>query len=187
MDERDAEAFRGLYRAHYRGVCRYLAARADAEDVEDLAAETFLIAWRRADVVPDEPLPWLLNVALNVLANQRRGVRRADALSARLTAVARLHVEGVEVDAERRAQQRAVLVALTTLRADDRELVLLHVWDGLPAREIAVVLQVSAVAGRARLSRARRRLDRALRTELTADRPTALRPIAVTPPTRRRP
>lgn len=42
MDERDPEAFRALYRAHYGTVCRYLAARVHRSAVEDVAAETFL-------------------------------------------------------------------------------------------------------------------------------------------------
>jgi hypothetical protein len=46
MDDREA-AFRALYREHYAGVCRYLAGRTAPDRVEDLAAETFLIAWRR--------------------------------------------------------------------------------------------------------------------------------------------
>ena len=59
-----------------------------------------------------------------------------------------------------------MLRALTRLSPGDRELMLLSVWDGLPARDIAVVLGVNAVATRTRLSRARRRLERALRAEL---------------------
>jgi DNA-directed RNA polymerase specialized sigma24 family protein len=41
MDDRDADAFRTLYRRHYRSVSRFLATRTAADHVEDLAAETF--------------------------------------------------------------------------------------------------------------------------------------------------
>jgi RNA polymerase sigma-70 factor (ECF subfamily) len=34
----------------------------------DVVAETFLVAWRRLDDVPADPLPWLYGVARRVLA-----------------------------------------------------------------------------------------------------------------------
>ena len=53
---RDPEAFRALYRAHYRTVCRYLAARTERDLVEDVAAETFLVAERLARTPENERL-----------------------------------------------------------------------------------------------------------------------------------
>ena len=166
MKTRDPEAFRLLYREHHPTVRRYLAARAPANDVEDLAAETFLLAWRRAADLPPHALPWLLNVAAKVLANRRRSIERGDALVERLARVSRFDDPGVPDALERRDEYAAVLRAVAGLRPGDREVVLLTLWDGLEAREVAVVLGVSGVAARARLSRARRRLERALRTEL---------------------
>ncbi len=48
--------------------------------------------------------------------------------------------------------------AMQQLAERDREVILLHAWEGLEPREIAEVLGVSAVAARSRLSRARSRL-----------------------------
>ena len=79
MTDRDPEAFRALYRAHYSAVCRYLAARADPDVVEDVAAETFLVAWRRQRELPHHLRPWLLNTAAKCLANQRRTRERSTA------------------------------------------------------------------------------------------------------------
>jgi RNA polymerase sigma factor (sigma-70 family) len=166
MDDRDAATFRALYRRHYRSVCRFLSSRAVPDDVEDLAAETFLVAWRRSARVPDLELPWLLNVATKCLANHRRGGERREALAERLAQVARLDAPGVDVDAERRRQQRAVITALASLHEHDRELLLLYFWDDLRPREIAVVLELSPIVVRARISRARRRLQLALDAEL---------------------
>ncbi len=163
---RDPEAFRALYREHHPTIRRYLAARAPASQVDDLAAETFLVAWRRAADLPPHALPWLLNVAAKVLANQRRKSERAEALFERLVDVGRVAEPGAGATAERRDEHLAVLRALARLRPGDRELMLLAFWDGLRAPEIAVVVGVNAVAARARLSRARRRLERALRAEL---------------------
>ena len=168
MDNRDPEAFRALYREHHPTVRRYLAARAPTSQVDDLAAETFLIAWRRAREMPPHALPWLLNVAAKLLANQRRRTDRADALVERLARVSRLDDPDAAAAVERRSERLAVLHALARLSPSDRELMLLSVWDGLRAREIAVVLGVNPVATRTRLSRARRRLEHALRAELDA-------------------
>src|SRR5271166_3869306 len=74
-----------LFRVHYAAVLAYVRRRAPAESVDDVVAETFLVAWRRLERVPvDEPLPWLLGVARNVLATDRRGSGRRTALAARL-------------------------------------------------------------------------------------------------------
>ncbi len=168
MDTRDQEAFRALYREHLPTIRRYLAARAPASQVDDLAAETFLVAWRRLADMPPQALPWLLNVAAKLLANQRRKTDRSVALVERLVHVSRLDDPGAAFAAERRAEHLAVLHALARLSPGDRELMLLSVWDGLRPREIAVVLAVNPVSVRARLSRARRRLERVLRAELEA-------------------
>jgi len=64
-----------------------------------------------------------------------------------------------------------LLAALAQLSADDREILLLTGWDGLDAAGVAEVLDCSAQAARARLSRARRRL-----AEQLNERPEALTP-----------
>ena len=64
--------FDAVYAEHRDDVWRYLRRRASSEP-EDLTTEVFLVAWRRRDDLPDEPLPWLYGVARNVLANHRRG------------------------------------------------------------------------------------------------------------------
>jgi RNA polymerase sigma-70 factor (ECF subfamily) len=165
MDDREA-VFRTLYREHYATVCRYLAGRTEPDRVEDLAAETFLIAWRRQAELPAHVRPWLLNTAGKCLANDRRSRRRTTALADRLAAMAPLQPAGLEPELARGRRQKAVLCALAGLRTADRELVLLHLWDGLPAREIAAVLGISPVVARARLHRAGRRLERALEAAL---------------------
>ncbi|HET9559031.1 MAG TPA: sigma-70 family RNA polymerase sigma factor, partial [Actinomycetota bacterium] len=82
----DDGAFRQLYDAHMAGVWRYARRRcATATDADDVVAETFAIAWRKLDRIPDaEPLPWLYAVARRVLANHRRGSGRRERLGALL-------------------------------------------------------------------------------------------------------
>lgn len=169
MDDSNAEAFRALYRTHYRTVCRYLSARTERHLVEDVAAETFLVAWRRQAELPEHIVPWLLNTAARCLANQRRASQRSGALVDRLAGILPAQDAGIAQDIERREQRRALLTALGELHERDRELLLLRHWDGLAPREIAAVLQLSPVLLRARLHRASRRLRETLAGELERD------------------
>ena len=55
-------------------VLGYALRRTDAEEARDVVSETFTVAWRRFDDVPEgeAALPWLLTTARKVLANHRR-------------------------------------------------------------------------------------------------------------------
>ena len=167
--ERDAEAFRSLYRQHYRSVCRYLAARTERDLVEDVAAETFLVAWRRQREIPEHALPWLLATAGKCLANQRRSRSRGAALVGRLGPLLAASANGPDDELDRRDAVRALLAALGSLSDRDRELLLLRHWDGLAPREAATVLGLGGVLLRARLHRATRRLREELARELDVE------------------
>ena len=180
MDSRDPEAFRAFYRAHYRTVCRYLSVRADRDVVEDVAAETFLVAWRRWTDLPDYAVPWLLNTAGKCLANHRRSRERSDALVDRLGGLLPGEGAGIDDALVRRGQRRALLAALTGLSDHDRELLLLSHWDGLAPREIASVLDVNPVVLRARLHRASRRLRESLGAALGDEEAGAGKPLRET-------
>jgi RNA polymerase sigma-70 factor, ECF subfamily len=76
--------FELLFRANYPAVRAYALRRSSGDSAQDVVAETFLVAWRRLDDVPADALPWLYGVARRVLANQRRTMRRSEALGERL-------------------------------------------------------------------------------------------------------
>ena len=80
----DTERFRALFAAHRSAVLAYARRRVDPDAAADVVAETFLVAWRRLDAVPDDALPWLYGVARKVVGNQRRAQRRSQALVERL-------------------------------------------------------------------------------------------------------
>src|SRR4051794_38866283 len=83
----DDERFRRLYASHAGDVVRYALRRVSTPDAaEDVAAETFAVAWRRRAEAPDDPLPWLYRIAWNVIAHERRAARRRAALVGRLAA-----------------------------------------------------------------------------------------------------
>lgn len=169
--EGDAEAFARLYAAHVDPVLGYALRRVAAPaDAADVVAETFLVAWRRRAEVPpgDAATLWLYGVARRVLANQRRGELRRSALGGRLREELPRVVPDPGPDVAARTD---VARALDRLSPPDREVVELTAWEGLDSREVAEVLGVSAVAARARLSRARRRLRDELGHDPVPDRP----------------
>jgi RNA polymerase sigma factor (sigma-70 family) len=173
-DDREA-AFSGLFRRHHPAVRRYVARRAWPDAVDDVVAQTFLVAWRRFEDVPADPLPWLLTTAGHCLANHRRSAARGAALLERLRAEPAARAG----DDHRGGEQRAAIVrAFATLSDAERETVMLVEWDGLSPAAAARMLGLNAPQFRTRLYRARRALRRALDTELTSTTQTT--------PTRRR-
>ena len=162
------ERFRRLYVGQFDPLLGYALRRVDrSEDAADVVADTFLVAWRRLDDVPegDEARLWLYGVARRTLANHRRGAGRRTALGERLrqdlaTAVPD-HAPAV-------TEQETLRAALLRLADRDREVLELAAWEGLEPREIAEVLGISPIAVRSRLSRSRARL-RALTTSPSED------------------
>lgn len=156
--------FEQIYREHLPAVLAYAARRTDPAAASDVAAETFLIAWRRRADIPADPLPWLLVVARNVVFNQRRSASRQAALTDRITDDVRRR----NLVADAFGDDPDLIVALNRIPVDDRELLCLDAWDGLTRRQLADAAGCSMATLRVRLFRARRRLD----AELAALRPT---------------
>ncbi len=153
MDDR--QRFHAAFEAHQRRVLAYVLRRvASAPDAEDAAADTWVVAWRRVDRLPDsDALPWLLAIARRVIANQRRGRERQSRLTIRLQRESR---PPLGPDSENPA-----LDTLESLPADDRELLRLLAWDGLTHVEAGAVLGISPNAVAIRLHRARKRFAEA--------------------------
>ncbi len=158
--ENDAEArFRSFFQEHYEAVLAYALRRIGSEAAEDLVAETFLIAWRRYDSIPEDPLPWLYTVARNLILNHRRGTVRRDVFLAAL----KDESSGERSDpGEELATRSEILAAFKGLSPRDRETLALVAWEGLSAQRAAKVLGCSVGAFWVRLHRARRRLSREL-------------------------
>jgi len=163
-----AAQFSGLYQRHCDAVLRYALRRTDPETARDVAAETFLIAWRRLDVVPADDTnvrPWLYGVARKVLANAERSRRRTENLTARLQ---QERPTASAADAASVVAETSLLTeALATLTETDQEALRLVGWEELDLAGAAEAMGCSRGAMAVRLHRARRRLERAL--EVVAD------------------
>ncbi len=176
----DRLRFERLFVEHRRDLLAYFVRRADPTDAADLLAETFLVAWRRLDVVPDDDAArlWLFGVARNTLRNHQRATRTARDLAAALQEVlARApHPDAVSTVA------LSVRAALDALNPPDREVMMLAVYEELTPAEISQVTGRSAASVRVRLHRARRRVAAQLDGAAVA---VTLRPAVATAAGRR--
>jgi RNA polymerase sigma-70 factor (ECF subfamily) len=153
-------AFEALFRANHAAVHRYAMRRVEEAAVQDVVAETFLVAWRRHAEIADDPLPWLLGVARRVCANHLRGRQRRVALGERLAAQPYRPPSSGAL-----SEDGELKLALSSLGEFDREALLLVAWDGLSNRDAAKVVGCSKATFAVRLHRARGRLARALESQ----------------------
>lgn len=159
----DEEWFRGLFEAHYQDLLGYAARRLHSlEDAKDVASEVFAVAWRRRTVIPDgseQQRMWLYGVARRILANAYRSDRRGALLTIRLGSLGETmtpdHALNDDLSDLRDAHR-----ALAALRADDREILLLSLWEELSVIRIGSVMGLSSTNVSVRLHRAKSRLRR---------------------------
>lgn len=174
------DLFGELYTRYFADIYRYLAGRLGPDTADDLAAETFLSAFRRRNSFdPDRGAvrPWLYGFATNLVARHRRAESR------RYAALARMGAEVVagsdeEQIAERlnawQARQR-LAEALRELSDGDRDVLLLIALGGLSYAEVSCALSVPEGTVASRLNRARRKLAAALRgTDPAAHNPATI-------------
>ena len=165
MAESAERRFESIYERHVPAVYRFFLRRVEEEGAaQDCTADTFLVAWRRLDDVPDGDgaLPWLYGVARRVLANHYRSGVRSRRLFLRVGWLRREEAPTPEGVVVRRSEDRAVVEALHRLRPEDQELLRLSVWEELTNPEIGELLGCSAHAVAQRRIRATRRLARQL-------------------------
>jgi RNA polymerase sigma factor (sigma-70 family) len=154
------DRFETIYESNYHRILGYALRRTSRDEAVDVVAETFLVAWRRLDDVPDGEAArlWLYGTARRVLANQERAQRRRERLAGRVRAEC---VPGAE-PAPTAAEVNWAAAAFAKLSLDERELLALVAWEGLAAGEIAQIYGCSSNAARIRIHRARRRFAREL-------------------------
>ena len=149
----DAAAFGILFQRHGPAVHSYLARRVGRQEADDLLSEVWLRAFRgRAGLRGPNSLPWLFGIAHNVVrAHWRHGNRPA----------LPLHLHDTPdpwPDADDRlvaeAQQEPIRRALAMLSDNDRDVLLLVVWEQLTPSEAASVLGLPQGTARSRLHRA---------------------------------
>jgi RNA polymerase sigma-70 factor (ECF subfamily) len=149
------EAFGAIFDRHFDAIYRYLARRVGRERAEDLASQTFVVAFERRagfQLDVDSARPWLYGIATKLLANDRRAEQRLLEMLVRLGAQARDEVVQISVLAD---TDRGLAGVLASLEPGQRDVLFLHVWAGLTYEEIAGSLGLALGTVSSRISRAR--------------------------------
>jgi RNA polymerase sigma factor (sigma-70 family) len=156
------EEFEQIYRRNVEVVMGYFARRCrDPQTVADLTSETFVRAvggFDRFDPGRGSDRAWLFGIAAHVFAYHCAKSADSQDAALRLGGHRTLDVDEIEELAERIDAERegaALMRRCEQLPSVERAAIELVDVDGLTPKEAAVVLGVSRVAFRKRLSRAR--------------------------------
>lgn len=165
----DTRAFRELYSDNVETIFRYLSARVQFHEAEDLTAEVFCSAWQSLPTYEFRGTPfraWLLTIAKNLL---RSRARRHIVISETPSATG--HVDAGEVGdaadgALRHAQADVVRGALESIKPEFREVLRLRFLAEMSVREVAERLGCSEENVRVRTFRALSQLRHVTRGKL---------------------
>lgn len=156
----EPELFEDVFRRHYQPVRAYLQRRIGADVGEELAAQTFVVAFDhrdRFDASYPSARAWLFAIATNLLRHHARDEERHRRLL--MQNAAKLAPGSLEHDDDHMAAALvfpALLRALSGLEPRDRDAFLLFALADLSYDEVAKALDIPIGTVRSRISRARR-------------------------------
>ncbi|MCO5993608.1 RNA polymerase sigma factor [Actinoallomurus rhizosphaericola] len=163
----EPDQFKVIYDRYFPQIYRYVAGRLGRDVADDVAAETFLTAFRKRDRFDPERgavRPWLFGIATNLVGQYRRDESRRYAALARLggETAGGEHEERVAARVTAEGVRPSLARALAALPEGDRDVLLLVALGGLGYEEAAQALEIPGGTVGSRLSRARKKLREAL-------------------------
>ena len=152
------EQFSAVFRELLPALSRYLSRRIAADDVDDVAANVFEVAWRkRSQVVLGEELPWLYRIAAFEVLNLRR---RQNSVSSFLK---------LQKTVETAPSPEALAIldfdlaeAWKTLSPAEAEILALVAFEDLSIADAARTADITPNAASLRLFKARKKIEVAL-------------------------
>lgn len=161
----DTAAFTTLYDQYYDRIYRHVYYRVGrVEDAEDLTQQVFLQAWRAIGRFRPKGSPfvaWLFTIAHNIVVNF---YRRSKAVQPLPENVAALRVDGGP-ESDLRMDQEQVRQAITMLKPDQQQVLIMRFLEDLPHRDIAVAIGKSEANVRVIQHRALHELRQVLERE----------------------
>jgi len=150
------ESFAELYEGYYNAMTALAySVLADRDLAEDAAQETFAIACRDLLKLKSKEKfsPWLAGICRNTAKQMLRS--KAKTVSLNISASAQNQKDDYNTDIIRRA--------VWSLRAFDREPIVLRYYDNMPYEQISQLLGISVQAVNGRLTRAKRKIAKLLK------------------------
>ena len=159
----DPDGFGAVFDRYFAEIHGYAARRVGSDAAADIAADTFLTAFRlrrKFDPGRGTVKAWLYGIATNHLSVHRRGEQRAYRAMARAGVPDQQegHADAVIEQVAAGALRPALLRALAKLNRGEREVLLLIALGGLSHADVAAALGISYGTVASRLSRARAKL-----------------------------
>lgn len=162
----EPDRFGVIFDRYFAEIHGYAARRLGRDAADDVAADTFLTAFRqrrRFDAGRGIVRAWLYGIATNYIGRyQRRELRELRALGRTASVAAESHADLVADQVADRvtagALHRQLAGALAELSRGDREVLLLVALGGLSHAEVAAALGIPYGTVGSRLNRARRKL-----------------------------
>jgi len=169
----DKQAFSLLYERYSNSVLSYLYRMlGNVEDVESIGQEVFLRAFRFAPTYryPQKFSTWLFTITRNLAINQSRRRKRSP-----IRNITELNLDGVDIsgdpyqvaaratdDLEKQEEIARVLKALEHLPTDQKEVIVLGVFQDLSYAEMEEITGTKAVTLRSRMFHGLKRLARSI-------------------------
>jgi len=168
----DASAFREIFRAHRQDVARVVyRLLGPSPDVDDVVQEVFLHVYRSLPNFRGESRfsTWLYRLAVNVarmhLRKGRSRPRFADVDLPDVASEEDARRDDPESLSEQRQRVRVLYRLLDQLGDKKREVIVLHDFEGMPAKEISALVGAPVLTVRTRLFYARKELYAAMANE----------------------
>ena len=175
----DRQAFSLIYERYSSAVLSYLYRMlGNVEDVESIGQEVFLRAYRFAPTYrfPEKLSTWLFTITRNLAINNARRRKRSPVRN-----VTELNLEGVEVSSdpyqvarsatdnvEKQEEIARILKALEDLPTDQKEVIVLGVFQDLSYAQMEAITGTKAVTLRSRMFHGLRKLAKMMGTDLDA-------------------
>ena len=169
----DKASFEILYERYHASVLSYLYRMlGNLEDVESIGQEVFLRAFRFAPTYryPQKLSTWLFTITRNLAINQSRRRKRSP-----IRNVTELNLEGMDISGdpyqvatratdslEKQEEITRVLKALEGLPTDQKEVIVLGVFQDLSYAEMEEITGTKAVTLRSRMFHGLKRLARSI-------------------------
>ena len=156
----DAAAFGELYERYRDAIYRYCLSRTGtAHDAEDLTSDVFVKALHSIDRYQERGLPFvafLYRIARNAAIDRSRTLKQPLSVDELLTQPASR--QNVEADAMLAVDRSILLAALTKLKTEHRDVIVMRFIEGYSALEVAAALGKTEGAVRTLQHRALERL-----------------------------
>ena len=156
----DASAFGELYERYRDAIYRYCLSRTGtAHDAEDLTSDVFVKALHSLDRYQERGLPFvafLYRIARNAAIDRSRTLKQPLSVDELVTEPASR--QNVEADATLAVDRSILLAALTKLKTEHRDVIVMRFIEGYSALEVAAALGKTEGAVRTLQHRALERL-----------------------------